>query len=145
YRFIEEEAVLQVRSDRHTHRPYGLAGGYPGKPSASMLDPDGEARPLPPKLTMTIRQGQVFRHDLPGAGGWGDPLLREPEAVLRDVRNEFVSIAAARALYGVVILADPLRVDAEATAWERRALADARGWQATPRVLREPPAMDGAR
>ena len=141
YRFIEEEAVLQVRSDRHTHRPYGLSGGYPGQPSRSVLDPDTDATPLPPKLTMTIRHGQVFRHDLPGAGGWGDPLLREPAAVLRDVRNEFVSIAAARALYGVVILADPLRVDADATQRQRRALAAARGWQAPPKVLRTPPAM----
>ncbi len=94
---------------------------------------------------MTIRHGQVFRHDLPGAGGWGDPLLREPAAVLRDVRNEFVSVAAARTLYGVVILADPLRVDAEATTRERRALAAARGWRGAAKVLREPPVMAGGR
>ena len=39
YRFTEDEAVLQVRSDRRTHRPYGLYGGYPGKPSVNILNP----------------------------------------------------------------------------------------------------------
>ena len=34
---------------------------------------------------MIIRRGEVFRHELAGAGGWGDPLERDPEAVLKDV------------------------------------------------------------
>src|SRR4029434_8299021 len=33
YRFLEDEAVLQVRADRKTHRPFGLYGGGPGQPS----------------------------------------------------------------------------------------------------------------
>ena len=40
-----------------------------------------------------MRRGDVFRHDQPGPGGWGDPLEREPARVLRDVRNELVSLA----------------------------------------------------
>jgi N-methylhydantoinase B len=82
----------------------------------------------------------MFRHELPGSGGWGDPLLRDPQAVLRDVRNEFVSLAAAHAVYGVMILPDPLRVDTAATDVQRRALAAARGWETTPKVLRALPA-----
>ncbi len=38
-----------------------------------------------------------------GGGGWGSPLEREPEAVLSDVLNGFVSVDGARDLYGVVI------------------------------------------
>ena len=53
--------------------------------------PTRENRLLPSKLTMTIKQGDVFRHVLAGAGGWGDPLERDPAAVLRDVRNELLS------------------------------------------------------
>ena len=140
YRFVEDEGVLQIRSDRRTHPPYGLSGGYPGRRSTNVLDPYGEATQLPSKLTMTIRRGQEFRHELPGSGGWGDPLLRDPQAVLRDVRNEFVSVAAAGTLYGVIVLADPLRVDADATEQRRHALAVARGWQTPPGVLREMPA-----
>ena len=52
---------------------------------------DAENRLLPSKLTMTIKRGDVFRHVLAGAGGWGDPLERDPAAVLRDVRNELLS------------------------------------------------------
>ena len=39
YRFLEREAVLQVRSDRHKIRPYGLYGGYPGSRRATPSPP----------------------------------------------------------------------------------------------------------
>jgi N-methylhydantoinase B len=51
-----------------------------------------------------------------GGGGWGSPLDRRPEAVLEDVRNELVSAEAARERYGVVIVGNPLAIDAGATA-----------------------------
>lgn len=38
-----------------------------------------------------------------GGGGWGNPLERDPELVLEDVKNEFVSSEAAEKEYGVVI------------------------------------------
>jgi N-methylhydantoinase B len=135
YRFLEEEGVLQVRSDRHTIPPYGLYGGRPGKPSQNWLDPETENRPLPSKLTMTIRRGQVFRHEVAGAGGYGDPLEREPAAVARDVLNEVVSRAAASADYGVV-LDDEGSVEMRATAKLRAERRHARGWTATPAVTR---------
>src|SRR6266446_5461855 len=75
YRLTEDEAVLQVRADRHTFRPYGLYGGGPGKPSRNRLVTDGRERELTAKVTMTpMRRGDVFIHDQPGPGGWGDPL-----------------------------------------------------------------------
>ena len=40
-------------------------------------------------------------------GGYGDPLSRELSRVLADVRNEYVSIDAARQVYGVVVHGDP--------------------------------------
>ena len=43
----------------------------------------------------------ISRH--PGGGGWGDPLERDPQRVLDDVRDGFVSIDAARSEYGVVV------------------------------------------
>ena len=95
--------MLQVRADRRTHRPFGLYGGSPGQPSQNYLNPGRENRDLPGKFTMTIRHGDVFRHVLAGAGGWGDPLERDPDAVLKDVRNELLSLAKAEADYGVII------------------------------------------
>ena len=52
---------------------------------------------------MTIRNGDVFRHVLAGGAGWGDPLERDPRAVLKDVRNELLSPAKAAADYGVIV------------------------------------------
>ena len=44
YRFLEDEGMLQVRSDRRDHRPFGLYGGSPGGPSENYLNPDSENR-----------------------------------------------------------------------------------------------------
>jgi N-methylhydantoinase B len=51
----------------------------------------------------------------PGGGGWGDPLARDPALVLRDVRDEVVSLEAARKMYGVVLKEDASAVDQAAT------------------------------
>ncbi len=103
YRFLEAESVLQLRTDRRRFLPYGLAGGRPGTPSENLLNPAGEARELPGKCTITVRRGDVFRHVLAGAGGWGDPLDRDPARVLRDVLEEKISADYARREYGVVL------------------------------------------
>jgi len=145
YRFLAEEGILQVRSDRRVFRPYGLYGGGPGKPSMNYLNPARDPRPLPSKLTMTIRRDDVFRHEVAGAGGWGDPFERDPERVLRDVRNGFVSIEAARREYGVVVAREPLRLDLDATRNERARLSRERGWREVPVVSWTPHGEAAAR
>jgi N-methylhydantoinase B len=136
YRLLEQEAVLQVRSDRRDFRPYGLYGGHPGRPSSNVLNPDTEARSLPGKFIMTMRRDDVFRHDQPGPGGWGDPLARDPARVLRDARNELVGLASAREDYGVVLDAATWTVDAAATTALRAELRARRGWREVPIVSR---------
>lgn len=134
YRLLEDEAVLQVRSDRRDFRPYGLYGGEPGKPSSNLLNPDGENRLLTAKLTMTMKKGDVLRHELAGPGGWGDPLERDPSAVLLDLRNEVISAATAGDVYGVIIDAGCWQVDEVATDTRREALRAARAWSDVPFV-----------
>jgi N-methylhydantoinase B len=116
FRLLADEAVLQVRADRMRHRPYGLQGGASGASSRNILNPDGEARVLPPKPTLTLYREELFRHVAAGAGGWGDPFERDPQRVLDDVREEKVTIAHAREAYRVVIDPVSLAVDEEATA-----------------------------
>ncbi|MGB8350607.1 MAG: hypothetical protein WCE47_09265, partial [Gaiella sp.] len=58
-------------------------------------------------------------------GGWGDPLERDPQLVLRDVLRDLVSHEVALRDYGVVV--DGNAVDARATEAERVRLRDARG------------------
>src|SRR5258708_7055802 len=139
YRFTEDEGTLQVRSDGKRFRPYGLYGGRPGKPSANFLNPDTDNRPLESKLTMTIRKGDVFRHVLAGAGGFGDPLLREPLKVLKDVRNELVGLASARQDYGVAIDPRSWTVNAVETPRLRAELRRRPGPGALPAVAWEDP------
>ena len=137
--------MLQVRSDRRDHRPFGLYGGNPGGPSENYLNPESENRTLPAKFTMTVKRGDVFRHVLAGAGGWGDPLERDPAAVLKDVRNELLSSTKAAADYGVVIDTACWTVDAGATASRREAMRRARGWKETPKVQwQDPPTLAAA-
>jgi len=130
YRFVEDEAVLQVRSDRRAFQPFGLYGGSPGRPSVNIINPHAEHRVVPAKVTMTITRGDVYRHELPGGGGWGDPLDRDPAGVLRDVLNELVSVVSAHDDYGVVIDTARGEVDAAATARRRAEIRATRqaGW-----------------
>ncbi len=136
YKLLAEEAILQVRSDRRTFRPFGLYGGGPGRPSMNYLNPDStpgrNPPPLPSKLTMTMHQGDLFRHEVAGGGGWGDPLERDPALVLQDMRNDFVSERAAREDYGVVLAGKPLAVDAAATAALRERMRAQRKWDEVP-------------
>ncbi len=134
YRFVEAEAILQVRSDRREHRPWGLAGGGEGAPSRNTLNPDGEARELPSKFTMTIRRGDTLRHQQPGGGGYGDPLTRDPAAVREDVLDEKVSVTHARDAYGVVLDPATGEVDPAATADLRRRLRSERSGARPPAV-----------
>ena len=110
YRFTETLATLQIRSDRHNSRPYGLSGGKPGSPSSNILNPHAEARRLPSKTLLNLKRGDTLRHVLAGAGGWGNPLERDPQHVLDDVRNGKVSIRSAEMHYGVAIDPDTLQI-----------------------------------
>jgi N-methylhydantoinase B len=134
YKLLEDEAVLQVRSDRKEKRPYGLYGGRAGKASKNTLNPEGNSRPLESKLLMTMRGGDVFSHELPGGGGWGDPLERDPAHVLEDVRNEFVSTTGAKEEYGVVVDDVAWAVDLAATDTLRTSLREQRGDAPLPAV-----------
>jgi N-methylhydantoinase B len=116
------DAQFLMRTDRRRFVPYGLAGGRPGTPSSNLLDPDGPApQVLPTKVRLTVHRGELVRHRLAGAGGWGDPFTRDPARVLHDVREEKLTVAYARREYGVVIDETSLTIDEAATAQLRAA------------------------
>ena len=85
--------------------PSGLFGGHGGHPlRLYKIDPDGTEVPLDSKQTNhAMAPGSVLVWEQACGGGYGDPLERDPEAVLRDVREELVSLEDAREHYGVVI------------------------------------------
>jgi N-methylhydantoinase B len=116
FRVLASRATLTIRTDRRDHPPYGLDGGEPGAPSSNVVVAGGTARELPtmPMEALTLVEGDGFTHVSAGGGGFGPAFERDPAAVLGDVLDGKVSVAAARDRYGVVI-ADG-RVDEEATA-----------------------------
>ena len=85
-------------------------------------DPGGEFRYPYRRPSWHTEALSVLRYINRGGGGWGDPFRREPERVLVDVRDGYVTVNGAAADYGVVVTGDPdedpegLTVDAPATA-----------------------------
>ena len=78
---------------------------------------DRDKGPMPPPQYGMQQLGPARIRVLSSAGGgWGDPLTRDPQAVLDDVRDEIVSEQAAREVYGVALSADGRSVDAAVTA-----------------------------
>ncbi len=102
---------------------YGVLGGGDGKVGEEWVTPADTARDgdmfIPPKYGVRrIGPGKMLAWT-PGGGGWGDPLTRDPQLVLRDVRDGVVSVDVALADYGVVLTADERSVDTDATAAAR--------------------------
>jgi N-methylhydantoinase B len=121
YRILEQAAAVSGYGSMGgwRRRPWGLAGGRPGTNNLLEYRRGGELRlrtgrvahvPLDPGDLVTVVTG--------GGGGYGDPLERDPERVLADVLDGYLSREQAGADYGVVIGPD-LRVDAAATRAER--------------------------
>jgi N-methylhydantoinase B len=139
WRMLADEGVLQVRADRQTHRPYGLYGGGPGAPGVNVLNPGQPAeQKLHAKITMNLKREEIFRHELPGAGGWGPALERDLDLVAGDLRDGLVSIEAAAHDYGVVAEGDPPVIDAAASETLRAQLR--RDRKPLPAVAWEPAA-----
>jgi len=104
--------------DGHKTPPRGVRGGKAASvASAERIAAGSERLPLQPVSVETIRPGEWIVGTTNGGGGYGDPLDREPERVLTDVIHGWVSPAAARDIYGVVIAdgGKTPRVDSDAT------------------------------
>ena len=115
YTLLNDEATLQLRSDRMRFRPYGLSGGKAALGARNVLNPDGAAREMPAKFAVVLQRGDAVLHEQPGGGGFGDPFTRDPERVAADARNEKITIEYARREHGVVLEPGTFKVDAAAT------------------------------
>ena len=127
----EFEALADLNFQTHFERTktpqWGLFGGQDGaKPDVTIHSP-GE----PPKSGVLKTSGILLKKGARvvartgGGGGYGNPLERNPAAVVEDVLNGYVSLQAARNLYGVVITeADEPQADLEATKALRQSLAN---------------------
>jgi len=111
---VADEITLSCLFDRAKIPGWGIFGGESGGLSQLRVKRVGDNVFIsfmeayhtisPSKFTnILLKRGDIVRYVTPGGGGYGDPYLRDPEAVLTDVENGWVSLDAARNLYGVAI------------------------------------------
>jgi N-methylhydantoinase B len=121
--------TLTTRIDRMHCKPWGLDGGHDAMGNSIGIRTNGEWNndlPNAKIFGVRIRKGDAYVMRSGGGGGFGAPLDRDPELVLADVRQGYVSCEAARTGYGVVITDDGA-LDAAATADLRRQLLSSPG------------------
>lgn len=124
YRLLAD-GDISIHDDRWLTHPWGVNGGEPGQRSRKeLVRGDGSRQILASKCdNVKVKAGDLLLFDTWGAGGWGDPLQREPAKVLADVRKGLVSVEGARR-YGVVVAADA--VDEVATRTLRATMEQSR-------------------
>ncbi len=81
-----------------------MRGGLPGTAaSAHEVAADGSETQVEAIGDSLLAPGEWIRGVEAGGGGYGDPLQRDPQAVLVDVIERWVTREAAREVYGVVL------------------------------------------
>jgi N-methylhydantoinase B len=120
YQLLENAAVrVRGKGDmRSKFPPWGVLGGKPARTGFYAVNGV--------ELAETVREaplkpGDIVQVNMNAGGGYGEPLERDPELVLGDVLDGYVSIEGAREDYGVVIAPDKLVIDRAATERLRKA------------------------
>ena len=114
----EGDTDVFLLGERGKFPPFGVNGGKSAALNRFFYQTDdGEKSPaLVSKVTdVKIRRGQRLRLETPGGGGFGDPRLRDPALVVRDVQYGYVSKQSAHRDYAVVLTAEG-KLDQHATA-----------------------------
>jgi N-methylhydantoinase B len=135
-------ARLSVLAEKAVLPPFGVRGGGAGARNAFWVRRGGarvDPSPLPGKVGgFPLLADDVVVMESSGGGGFGDPLEREPVRVLADLAQGYVTEAAARDAYGVVLAGGA--VDPVAT----RGLREALRGQRTSARLTAAPDLDAA-
>ena len=109
------DVTMTIHGDREIHTPFGLSGGLNGGGSMLIVN-KGTPRELNAGMYATgveLKKGDTIYYSSSGGGGFGDPLTRDPQLVLDDIMDEWLTPEAARQYYGVVVD----EIDAEASDW----------------------------
>lgn len=118
------EAKLSIRMGQFRFGGWGVHGGKGPRETARAVLNEGAANEelLPPLQTRDLVSGTRFAVKTSGGGGYGDPFKRDPERVLVDVQNGYVSVERALSDYGVAIDPAKTALDPARTAEARSSL-----------------------
>ena len=126
YRVGANDTQMVTFGDGDVEPAFGLFGGGEGTLNRIELRyPGGEQRKLLSKDLLTgVPEGTVYVQEAGGGGGYGCPWERPAERVRDEVRDELISVAKARDVYGVVLLNGGYEIDVSATTARRKRLAE---------------------
>jgi len=117
YRMTNSKTFVTASCGRNRFPPWGLAGGHDGTQNlAAVLTTDGRVEERGRFSSRELKKGDIARFVTGMAGGYGNPHNRDPQAVLDDVADGYVTLKTAEEVYGVAIVGDPPHVDHAATA-----------------------------
>jgi N-methylhydantoinase B len=116
---VDADATLNLWLERSVTPAWGLFGGEDAEGPSVDISGSQDRHDLKANR-LALRAGDCVVVQTGGGGGWGAPFERDPEAVLRDVRDGLLSRVRAAERYGVVI-DDQLTVDQTATRARRDA------------------------
>lgn len=116
YRFLSEGFIANM-SDRQYEAPWGIFGGHAGAPRRTLLNPGTpREKALPSKVqAFEAGPGDVIAAYSETAGGYGDPYERDPQKVLDDYLDGYITLEIAARDYGVILDPATKSVDEKAT------------------------------
>jgi acetone carboxylase alpha subunit len=121
FRAESREAVKSVMREHPEQVPYSAEELHGTQPFA------GEYQTLRPTQSAAfMNEGDLWILQCGGGGGWGDPLERDPQDVMRDLREELITDWVAQTIYKVVYDPEHRDVDHAATEERRKAEREAR-------------------
>lgn len=114
---VDHTADFAIGGDfGQTVPPFGHHGGHPGEAAHVFIESPHDQTEIEESFQIVpVTPDEQYIQYSAGGGGYGDPLDRNPKKVLKDVKNEYISVEAAREEYGVVILGETLEIDQEKT------------------------------
>lgn len=102
FEVLVDGVTLTHRGERHESQAQGSHGGLPGAKAYSvLLRANGQQQVIASKLVTSMNKGDRLVVTTAGGGGYGEPRLRDPQALREDVLNGKVTQAAAHAIYGL--------------------------------------------
>jgi N-methylhydantoinase B len=126
---LSDKAYFTTAVNRSKFPPWGVFGGLNGTVNYMVIiRDDKELMRVARILNYELRKNDVVSIRSGGGGGWGDPLERDPNLVLQDVINEYISIDDAKNIYGVIIDPDTMTIRWEETKELRERLKSKRSF-----------------